>query len=172
MLGAIGKIVVDIKSFTDTPSRRSSSISLPTPCAIDFAPCHHARIGIRFEVLSFSEVEERKIYGAKARRRGGALQVRLHHPAHDREENGRSRSSSISPLKTCGISGSSGAAFGNISESTLSKQLRELVDDGFLVRTDFREVPPRVEYTLTPQGESFVPILLSMKQWGEKELRL
>ena len=62
--------------------------------------------------------------------------------------------------------------FGNISESTLSKQLRELVDDGFLVRTDFGEVPPRVEYTLTPQGESFVPILLSMKQWGEKELRL
>lgn len=61
---------------------------------------------------------------------------------------------------------------GNISESTLSKQLRELVDDGFLVRTDFGEVPPRVEYTLTPQGESFVPILLSMKQWGEKELRL
>ena len=60
---------------------------------------------------------------------------------------------------------------GNISESTLSKQLRELVDDGFLVRTDFGEVPPRVEYTLTPQGESFVPILLSMKQWGEKELR-
>lgn len=46
---------------------------------------------------------------------------------------------------------------GNISESTLSKQLRELVDDGFLVRTDFGEVPPRVEYTLTPQGESFVP---------------
>ena len=51
---------------------------------------------------------------------------------------------------------------GNISESTLSKQLRELV----------AEVPPRVEYALTPQGESFVPILLAMKQWGEKELGL
>ena len=61
---------------------------------------------------------------------------------------------------------------GNISESTLSKQLRELVDDGFLTRTDFGEVPPRVEYTLTPQGESFVPILLAMKQWGEKGLGL
>ena len=35
---------------------------------------------------------------------------------------------------------------GNISESTLSKQLRELVADGFLTRTDFGEVPPRVEY--------------------------
>ncbi|MFR2587670.1 MAG: winged helix-turn-helix transcriptional regulator [Adlercreutzia equolifaciens] len=49
------------------------------------------------------------------------------------------------------------------------KQLRELVADGFLARTNFGEVPPHVEYTLTPQGESFVPILLAMKQWGEKE---
>ena len=62
--------------------------------------------------------------------------------------------------------------WGRFPESTLAKQLRELVADGFLARTDFGEVPPRVEYTLTPQGESFVPILLSMKQWGEKELRL
>lgn len=61
---------------------------------------------------------------------------------------------------------------GNISESTLAKQLRELVADDFLARTDFGEVPPRVEYTLTPQGESFVPILLAMKQWGEKGLGL
>ena len=59
---------------------------------------------------------------------------------------------------------------GNISESTLSKQLKELVDDGFLERIDYGEVPPRVEYTLTPQGRIFVPILLAMKQWGEKEL--
>lgn len=61
---------------------------------------------------------------------------------------------------------------GNISESTLSKQLKELVDDGFLERTDFGEVPPRVEYTLTPRGRSFVPILLAMKRWGEEELGL
>lgn len=61
---------------------------------------------------------------------------------------------------------------GNISESTLSKQLKELVDDGFLVRTDFGEVPPRVEYNLTSRGESFIPILLAMKQWGEEELGL
>lgn len=61
---------------------------------------------------------------------------------------------------------------GNISESTLAKQLRELVADDFLARTNFGEVPPHVEYTLTPQGESFAPILLAMKQWGEKELGL
>lgn len=61
---------------------------------------------------------------------------------------------------------------GNISESTLSKQLKELVDDGFLERHDFGEVPPRVEYSLTSRGKSFVPILLAMKQWGEEELGL
>ena len=38
----------------------------------------------------------------------------------------------------------------------------------FFARTNFGEVPPRVEYTLTPQGESFVPILLAMKQWGKR----
>lgn len=61
---------------------------------------------------------------------------------------------------------------GTISESTLSKQLRELVDDGFLERIDHGEVPPRVDYILTSRGESFVPILLAMKQWGEDELGL
>ena len=47
-----------------------------------------------------------------------------------------------------------------------------LKEDGFLTRTDFGEVPPRVEYALTPQGKSFVPILLAMKHWGEAELGL
>lgn len=61
---------------------------------------------------------------------------------------------------------------GNISESTLSKQLKELVEDGFLERIDYSEVPPRVEYKLTSQGESFIPILLAMKKWGEEELGL
>lgn len=61
---------------------------------------------------------------------------------------------------------------GNISESTLSKQLRELVDDGFLKRIDYGEVPPRVEYRLTERGASFVPILDAMKTWGEQELGL
>ena len=61
---------------------------------------------------------------------------------------------------------------GNISESTLSKQLKELVEDGFLERIDYGEVPSRVEYKLTSQGESFIPILLAMKQWGEEQLGL
>ena len=61
---------------------------------------------------------------------------------------------------------------GTVSESTLSKQLRELADDGFIERIDHGEVPPRVEYRLTPRGHSFVPILEEMKAWGERELDL
>ena len=57
-----------------------------------------------------------------------------------------------------------------ITQSTLTKQLRELEGDGFLHREVYPEVPPRVEYTLTPMGESFVPILEQMVRWGEEHL--
>lgn len=56
---------------------------------------------------------------------------------------------------------------GEITESSLTKQLRELEADGFLARYDYKEVPPRVEYSLTELGESFIPVLEHMKQWGE-----
>lgn len=42
----------------------------------------------------------------------------------------------------------------NISESTLSKQLKELVGDNFLARADFGEVPPCVKYALTPKARA------------------
>ncbi|WP_432762721.1 winged helix-turn-helix transcriptional regulator [Adlercreutzia murintestinalis] len=46
------------------------------------------------------------------------------------------------------------------------------MEDGFLASTDSGEISLRVEYTLTPQGESFVPLLRPMKRRGEAELRL
>ena len=58
---------------------------------------------------------------------------------------------------------------GNISDSTLSKQLRELVSDGFLERVDYGEMPPRVEYHLTRRGHNFTPILQLMWDWAERE---
>lgn len=57
-----------------------------------------------------------------------------------------------------------------ITQSTLTKQLRELEGDGFLRRTVYPEVPPRVEYTLTGLGESFVPVLNQMMAWSETHL--
>ncbi|MCI8336033.1 MAG: helix-turn-helix transcriptional regulator [Peptococcaceae bacterium] len=59
---------------------------------------------------------------------------------------------------------------GEITESSLTKQLRELEADGFLIRHDFNEVPPRVEYTLTDLGKSFIDVLSYMKTWGENNL--
>lgn len=60
---------------------------------------------------------------------------------------------------------------GDITESSLTKQLRELEADGFLNRQDFREVPPHVEYTLTELGKSFLSVLEYMKQWGDDNLK-
>lgn len=54
-----------------------------------------------------------------------------------------------------------------ISESTLSKQLKELVSDGLIERIDYQELPPRVEYVLTDRGESLKPLLLAMWDWSE-----
>lgn len=61
---------------------------------------------------------------------------------------------------------------GGITESSLTKQLRELEADGFISRYDYKEVPPRVEYSLTELGKSFLPVLDFMKQWGENNLSL
>ncbi|MGL6199251.1 MAG: winged helix-turn-helix transcriptional regulator [Lachnospiraceae bacterium] len=59
---------------------------------------------------------------------------------------------------------------GEITESSLTKQLRELEADGFLFRHDFKEIPPHVEYTLTEFGESFISVLNFMKEWGDVNL--
>jgi len=59
---------------------------------------------------------------------------------------------------------------GDITQSTLTKQLRELEADGFITRYIYQEIPPKVEYSLTNLGESFVPILEQMKQWGKVHL--
>jgi len=59
---------------------------------------------------------------------------------------------------------------GDITESSLTKQLRELEADGFITRYDYKEVPPRVEYNLTDLGKSFIPVFEHMKQWGDENL--
>lgn len=57
-----------------------------------------------------------------------------------------------------------------ITQSTLTKQLRELEHDGFLTRKVYPTVPLKVEYTLTPLGESFIPILVTMRNWSQQNL--
>ena len=50
----------------------------------------------------------------------------------------------------------------------ITLQLRELEADGIVKRTVFPEVPPKVEYELTELGQSLAPVLLSMRDWGER----
>ena len=59
---------------------------------------------------------------------------------------------------------------GGISESSLINQLRSLEEDGFISRHDYKELPPRVEYSLTDLGQSFMPIMEHIKDWGETHL--
>jgi len=53
-----------------------------------------------------------------------------------------------------------------VTERMLSRQLRELEQDGLIHREVYRQVPPKVEYSLTKLGCSLIPILLSMREWG------
>ncbi|MFD0000548.1 winged helix-turn-helix transcriptional regulator [Nocardia sp. NPDC127526] len=54
------------------------------------------------------------------------------------------------------------------SEKMLIQQLRELESDGFVRRTVYETVPPQVEYELTEEGWSLVPVLTALYEWGEK----
>lgn len=54
-----------------------------------------------------------------------------------------------------------------ISQKVLTDNLRSVETDGIITRTVYAEVPPRVEYALSPLGESMRPILNSMQAWGE-----
>ena len=53
-----------------------------------------------------------------------------------------------------------------ISQKALTDALRSMEADGIVIRTAYPEVPPRVEYSLTEQGESMRPIIKSMENWG------
>lgn len=54
----------------------------------------------------------------------------------------------------------------NITDAVLAVTLKELIADGIVQRRQFAEIPPRVEYSLTPKGLSVVPILQSICRWS------
>ena len=55
-----------------------------------------------------------------------------------------------------------------ISKKVLTDNLRALEEVGLIEREVFAEVPPRVEYSLSPLGRSLKPILDAMSEWGEE----
>jgi len=56
----------------------------------------------------------------------------------------------------------------DITQKMLTQQLRELEEDGLLHREIYKEVPPRVEYSLTDFGKSLAPILKDLCIWGQQ----
>lgn len=56
---------------------------------------------------------------------------------------------------------------GEISYRTLSTVLKEMEADGLVNRKEYSQIPPKVEYSLTDKGRSFIPILDAMSEWGE-----
>ena len=55
-----------------------------------------------------------------------------------------------------------------ISHKTLSQVLKELESADLIVRKEYSQIPPKVEYSLSDKGKSFIPILYSLCEWGEK----
>jgi DNA-binding HxlR family transcriptional regulator len=58
----------------------------------------------------------------------------------------------------------------SISRKVLTEQLKELEIDGLIERTEYAEIPPRVEYQLSKKGKEISPILKSMCDWGCKNI--
>jgi len=59
-------------------------------------------------------------------------------------------------------------AIGDVSKQMLSTTLKRLEEDGFVLRTVYPEVPPRVEYELTPLGRSFMVPMRGLVEWANR----
>jgi DNA-binding HxlR family transcriptional regulator len=59
-------------------------------------------------------------------------------------------------------------AIPNITQKMLGQQLRLMASDGIVVRKAYPEVPPRVEYSLTPWGQALCPALDAILKWADR----
>ena len=59
---------------------------------------------------------------------------------------------------------------GGVSDKVLIQQLKDLEADGVLARNDYKEVPPRVDYALTPLGRSLADALVPLCTWGSENM--
>ncbi len=59
---------------------------------------------------------------------------------------------------------------GRVTDKTLSANLKELETDGLVARHAYQQVPPKVEYSLTPLGDSLMVVLDQLCTWGEEHM--
>jgi len=59
-------------------------------------------------------------------------------------------------------------ALAGITHKTLTQQLREMEADGIIHREVYAQIPPKVEYSLTPLGKTLKPVLTAMHNWAER----
>lgn len=57
---------------------------------------------------------------------------------------------------------------GDISDKTLSVNLKELANDGLIIRNEMHIIPPQVEYSLSPKGVSLMKIIDLLGEWGDE----
>jgi DNA-binding HxlR family transcriptional regulator len=57
-----------------------------------------------------------------------------------------------------------------ITHKMLSGQLKDLESDDIVIRTEYHQIPPKVEYSLTEKGQSLMPILSEMCNWGKNNM--
>lgn len=58
-----------------------------------------------------------------------------------------------------------------ITDMMFSQSLKDLTAQGLIQRTQFQEIPPRVEYALTPEGSSLLPVIASLYDWAVGQMK-
>ena len=56
----------------------------------------------------------------------------------------------------------------HLTQATLTKQLRMMEGNGLITRTVYSQIPPKVEYALSPLGSHFQPVLDALEKWGKE----
>ncbi|HIZ07651.1 MAG TPA: helix-turn-helix transcriptional regulator [Candidatus Eubacterium avistercoris] len=58
-----------------------------------------------------------------------------------------------------------------MTHTTLSRQLKTLEDEGLIIRTEYQQIPPKVEYSLSEIGEKFKNVLSVLEVWGNEYIQ-
>ena len=62
-------------------------------------------------------------------------------------------------------------AIDGITHKMLSQQLKELEADGLIIRKEYHQIPPKVEYSLSGKGVTLLPILGNLYSWGKENMK-